>query len=88
MFSSIARIVAAGVPWLVIAALLYVALFVKPDPVGKTVIPSAIESRDRFYGIANPRKDVLSLVGRLSAAMTQECPGLFSPYLRKPTIRT
>lgn len=63
MLSSIARIAVAGVPWLVIAALLYVALFVKPDPVGKTVIPSAIESRDRFYGVASPTEEILWLAG-------------------------
>lgn len=39
-------------PWLVIAGLLYVGLFVKPEPIGSTVIPTAIEARDRFYGMA------------------------------------
>ncbi|PCI52475.1 MAG: glycosyl hydrolase [Gammaproteobacteria bacterium] len=38
-------------PWFVIACLLYVGLFVKPQPVGSTVIPTAIESRDRFYSL-------------------------------------
>ncbi|MCP4596788.1 MAG: glycosyl hydrolase [Neptuniibacter sp.] len=38
-------------PWMVIAGLLYVGLFVKPEPVGSTVIPTAIENRDRFYGM-------------------------------------
>lgn len=40
------------IPWVVIASLLYVGLFIKPKPVGSTVIPTAIESRDRFYGMA------------------------------------
>ena len=40
-------------PWLVIAGLLYVGLFVKPKPIGSTVIPTAIEARDRFYGMAS-----------------------------------
>lgn len=39
-------------PWLVIAGLLYVGLFIKPEPLGSTVIPTAIEGRDRFYGMA------------------------------------
>ena len=39
------------IPWLVIACLLYVGLFVKPEPIGSTVIPTAIESRDRFYSL-------------------------------------
>lgn len=49
------RLVRSGigvVPWLVIACLLYVGLFVKPKPVGSTVVPTAIEGRDRFYGMA------------------------------------
>lgn len=45
------RMVIGVVPWLVIACLLYVGLFVKPKPVGSTVIPTAIEGRDRFYGM-------------------------------------
>ena len=52
MLRLLSRVTAAGVPWLVIAGLLYVGLFVKPQPVGKTVVPAAIEARDRFYGIA------------------------------------
>jgi hypothetical protein len=39
------------VPWLIIACLLYVGLFVKPKPIGTTVTPTAIEQRDRFYGL-------------------------------------
>jgi len=46
-------------PWLVIAGLLYVGLFVKPEPVGSTVIPTAIEARDRFYGLATPESNIL-----------------------------
>lgn len=52
MLKLLSGVITAGTPWLVIAGLLYVGLFVKPKPVGKTVIPAAIESRDRFYGIA------------------------------------
>lgn len=51
MLKLLSRVITAGMPWLVIAGLLYVGLFVKPKPVGKTVVPAAIESRDRFYGV-------------------------------------
>ena len=63
MLSSLARIFVAIIPWLVIASLLYVALFIKPSPVGQTVNPSAIETRDRFYGGTSPRDGVWWVVG-------------------------
>ena len=45
------RLFIGVIPWLVIACLLYVGLFVKPEPIGSTVKPTAIESRDRFYSL-------------------------------------
>lgn len=51
MLNQLMRIGIGVTPWLVIACLLYVGLFVKPKPVGSTVIPTAIEGRDRFYGM-------------------------------------
>jgi photosystem II stability/assembly factor-like uncharacterized protein len=45
------RVFIGIIPWFVIACLLYVGFFVKPKPVGSKVIPTAIESRDRFYGL-------------------------------------
>ena len=45
------RLFVGVIPWLVIACLLYVGLFVKPEPIGSTVKPTAIESRDRFYSL-------------------------------------
>ena len=63
MFSKSARTLSAVAPWLIIASLLYVALFVEPKPVGSTVTPSAIESRDRYYGVASPASETLWLVG-------------------------
>lgn len=46
------RLCVGVIPWCVIASLLYVGLFIKPEPIGSTVIPTSIESRDRFYGMA------------------------------------
>jgi len=63
MLRLLSRVTAAGVPWLVIAGLLYVGLFVKPKPVGKTVVPAAIEARDRFYGVAVVADHAIWVVG-------------------------
>lgn len=63
MKGSLSRLVLAMLPWAIIAALLYVALFVRPAPVGKTVQPSAIEHRDRFYGAYRLESGELWLAG-------------------------
>ncbi|WP_044874020.1 YCF48-related protein [Pseudomonas sp. LFM046] len=39
-------------PWSIIAGLLWAGLFIKPQPVGGTVTPPALERRDHFYGLA------------------------------------
>jgi len=76
MFSSLARISVAAAPWLVIASLLYVALFVKPSPVGQTVTPSAIEVRDRFYGGVSPSTGVWWVVGADGKIIRSEDAGV------------
>lgn len=63
MGGSLIRLVLAMVPWAIIATLIYVALFVKPAPVGETVQPSAIENRDRYYGAHSLESGALWLVG-------------------------
>ena len=42
----------AVLPWSIIAGLLWAGLFIKPQPVGGTVTPPALERRDHFYGLA------------------------------------
>ncbi|MDH4871976.1 YCF48-related protein [Pseudomonas sp. BN515] len=39
-------------PWSIIGGLLWAGLFIKPQPVGGTVNPPALERRDHFYGLA------------------------------------
>lgn len=39
-------------PWVIIAALLWAGLFIRPQPVGGTIIPAPLETRDQFYGLA------------------------------------
>ncbi|KFJ90086.1 hypothetical protein JF55_21215 [Pseudomonas sp. 1-7] len=49
----------AVLPWAIIAGLLWAGLFIKPQPVGGTVTPPALERRDHFYGLAlTPAGDV------------------------------
>lgn len=45
------QLIGGALPWLVIGGLLWAALFVEPQPVGETVFPTAIERRDRFFGL-------------------------------------
>ncbi|WP_068636779.1 YCF48-related protein [Thauera butanivorans] len=42
----------SSVPWIIIATLLWAGLFIKPQPVGGTVLPPVMERRDHFFGVA------------------------------------
>lgn len=46
------NVLMAALPWSIIAGLLWAGLFIKPQPVGATVTPPALERRDQFYGLA------------------------------------
>jgi photosystem II stability/assembly factor-like uncharacterized protein len=46
------KFLAAILPWVIIFALLWAGIFIRPQPVGSTIIPPALESRDQFYGLA------------------------------------
>lgn len=50
-------------PWSIIAALLWAAFFIKPQPVGETVRPPVLERRDQYYGIASHGDKGLWLAG-------------------------
>lgn len=50
--NTLARAPVAALPWLIIGGLLWAGLFIKPQPVGKTVQPPLIEARDHYYGLA------------------------------------
>jgi len=39
-------------PWVIIATLLWAGLFIRPQPVGGTIVPAPLERRDQFYGLA------------------------------------
>src|SRR5690606_40207661 len=52
------KIFMAALPWMIIAALLCAGIFIRPQPVGSTIIPAPLESRDQFYGLAQlPRSE-------------------------------
>lgn len=51
----------AILPWVIIAALLWAGLFIRPQPVGSTIEPAPLENRDQFYGLARlPNGDLLA----------------------------
>ena len=50
-------------PWSIIAALLWAAFFIKPQPVGETVQPPVLERRDQYYGLASNGDKGLWLAG-------------------------
>lgn len=50
-------------PWIIIAGLLASGLLIKPQPDGNTVLPSVIETQDRFYGVDVPAPGQIWFVG-------------------------
>lgn len=47
----VGKFVASAVPWVIICALLWAGIFIRPQPVGGTVTPPVIERRDHFFGL-------------------------------------
>jgi hypothetical protein len=39
-------------PWMIISTLLWAGIYIRPQPVGSTIAPPVLESRDQFYGLA------------------------------------
>ncbi|MCX7180098.1 MAG: YCF48-related protein [Proteobacteria bacterium] len=72
-------------PWLIIAGLLWVGLFIKPQPVGVTVQPPSIERTDSFYGIASPAKGVLWIAGNKGKIVRSEDDGNTWVLQKTPT---
>lgn len=74
-------------PWLIIAALLWVGLFIKPQPVGTTVQPPSIERTDSFYGIASPIKGVLWIAGNKGKVVRSDDDGNHWVLQKTPTVQ-
>jgi len=75
------------IPWLIIATLLWVALFIKPQPVGTTVQPPPIERTDAFYGMTSPSKGVLWIAGNKGKVVRSEDDGLTWIVQTTPTLQ-
>lgn len=65
----------SAIPWLIIAVLLWAGLFIKPQPVGSTVQPPAIERTDSFYGITVPAAGVVWIAGNNGKVVRSEDDG-------------
>ncbi len=46
------KVLVGLLPWVIIATLLWAGLFIRPQPVGGTIVPPPLETRDQFYGLA------------------------------------
>lgn len=53
----------SALPWLIIVALLLAGIFIRPQPVGTTLAPPALESRDQFYGVTELASGEILAVG-------------------------
>lgn len=58
------RAATAVLPFVVIGALLYVGIFVKPKSNGESLPVPVLGGRDAFYGVATPAEGVIWAVGR------------------------
>ncbi|MDH4611668.1 YCF48-related protein [Pseudomonas sp. BN102] len=74
-------------PWSIIAGLLWAGLFIKPQPVGGTVTPPALERRDHFYGLARSPAGEIWASGSNGKILAIAANGLVR-RLPTPTERT
>ena len=58
------RAATAVLPFVVIGALLYAGVFIKPKPNGDSVPVPVLGGRDAFYGVVTPADSVIWAVGR------------------------
>lgn len=49
--NKLVKFAVSSIPWIIICALLWAGLFIRPQPVGGTVQPPVLERRDHFFGI-------------------------------------
>lgn len=79
------KIALSVTPWAIIAGLLWVGLFIKPQPVGTTVQPPSIERTDSFYGVTSPAKGVLWIAGNKGKVVRSDDNGLSWSLQKTPT---
>lgn len=62
-------------PLVLIAGLLWVALYVKPEVTGKSIPPPPIDRRDRLFGVVSPEKNVIWAVGSVGKVIRSNDEG-------------
>ncbi|MBR0567507.1 glycosyl hydrolase [Azoarcus sp. L1K30] len=83
---SLGRVAAALVPALVIAALLYAGLFIKPSPTGQAVPTPPIERRDAFFGLDLPAPGVIWAAGSRGKIVRSDDGGKTWTVQPTPTV--
>lgn len=81
------NVIMALMPWAIITALLCAAIFIKPQSVGSTIIPSALERRDQFYGLAELKDGSVLVSGSYGKILSINKDGQVS-RLDTPTRKT
>ncbi|WP_236033011.1 WD40/YVTN/BNR-like repeat-containing protein [Pseudomonas schmalbachii] len=74
-------------PWTIIGGLLWAGLFIKPQPVGSSVTPPALERRDQFYGLAQAADGAVLAAGSYGKILSIGADGKIR-RLPTPTDRT
>ncbi len=77
----------SAIPWLIITVLLWAGLFLKPQPVGTTVQPPALERSDNFFGFAAPAEHVYWIVGNNGKVVRSEDDGKVWAVQKTPTVQ-
>ena len=86
MKQRIMKIFQTAFPLVIIATLLYVALFVQPTPSPTRVEVPPIEHRDRFYGVATPASSIIWAVACHGKIVRSEDSGQTWVVQETPTI--
>lgn len=81
------KVLIALLPWTIIVGLLWAGLFIKPQPVGNTVMPPLLERRDHFYGLAQSLDGEILACGSDGKVLSFAADGRIK-RLPTPTART
>lgn len=79
------ELVLSVLPYVIVATLLFVAVFVKPKATGETISPPPIERRDRFFGVVAPEKNVIWAAGSMGKVVRSDDEGKTFVLQNTPT---
>lgn len=82
------RLAVSATPWAIIGGLLWAGLFIKPEPVGSTVQPPALERRDYFYGLTVAEDGSLLVAGSHGKILSLSADGTRIERLQTPSRHT